>query len=144
MSKENVRIEFLLAALNDLEIFACNIGNAKLKAKYRDKILIEAGTEFVTKKGMVMIISRSLYGLKSSGDVWIVNISENMKSLGYRSSEAATDVWIKLYFNPNKDPYYKYILCYVDDLIHIGFNPKEDMDALNLIYRLRGIFEPPD
>ena len=106
--------------------------------------MIEAGTEFVTKKGMVMIISRSLYGLKSSGDVWIVNISENMKSLGYRSSEAATDVWIKLYFNPNKDPYCKYILCCVDDLTHIGFNPKEDMDALNLIYRLRGSFEPPD
>ena len=50
-------------------------------------------------------------------------------SIGYKPSEADTDVWMKQYFKPNRDPYYKHILCYVDDLLHIGFNPKEDMDA---------------
>ena len=45
---------------------------------------------------------------------------------------------------PNGDPYYKYMLCYVDDLLHIGFKPKEDMDALNMIYRLKEGFGPPD
>ena len=29
------------------------------------------------------------------------------------------------------------MLCYVDDFLHIGFKPKEDMDALNMIYRLK-------
>ena len=47
-------------------------------------------------------------------------------------------------FKPNEDPYYKYMLCYVDDLLHIGFNPKEDMDALNTIYWLKEVFGPPD
>ena len=47
-------------------------------------------------------------------------------------------------FNPNGDPYYKYMLCYVDDLLHIGFKPKEDMDALNMIYWLKEGFGPPD
>ena len=41
-------------------------------------------------------------------------------------------------------PYYKYTLCYVDDLLHIGFNPKEDTDALNMIYRLKEGFGSPD
>ena len=36
------------------------------------------------------------------------------------------------------------MLCYVDYLIHIGFKPKEDMDVLNMIYRLKGGFGPPD
>ena len=45
-------------------------------------------------------------------------------------------------FEPNGYPYYKYMLCYVDNLLHIGFNPKEDMDALNIIYRLKGGFGP--
>ena len=36
------------------------------------------------------------------------------------------------------------MLCYVDDLLHIGFNPKEDMDALNIIYQLKENFGPPD
>ena len=36
------------------------------------------------------------------------------------------------------------MLCYVDELLHIGFNPKVDMDALNMIYRLNEGFVPPD
>ena len=51
---------------------------------------------------------------------------------------------MKQEFNPNGDLYYKYMLCYVDDLLHIGFNPKEDMDVLNMIYWLKGSFGPPD
>ena len=47
-------------------------------------------------------------------------------------------------FKPNVDSYYNYMLCYVDDLLHIGFNPKEDMDALNIIYWLTEGFGPPD
>ena len=70
MSRESVRISFLLASLNELDIFACDIGNAYLNSKCRDKLWIEAGTQFGTGKRMVMIIERLLYGLKSSGDVW--------------------------------------------------------------------------
>ena len=55
-----------------------------------------------------------------------------MNSLGYKSYEAGADVWTKQDFKPNGDPYYKYILCYLDDLIHIFFKPKEDLDDLNL------------
>ena len=36
------------------------------------------------------------------------------------------------------------MICYVDELLHIGFNPKEDMDVLNIIYRLKEVFGPPD
>ena len=63
--------------------------------------------------------------------------------LGYKSSDEDTDVWMKYYFKPNGDPYYKYILLYVDNFLHIYFNPKEDMDALNMIYRLKQGFGTP-
>ena len=36
------------------------------------------------------------------------------------------------------------MLYYVDDLIHIGFKPKENMDALNMIYRLKEGFGTPN
>ena len=36
------------------------------------------------------------------------------------------------------------MICYVDDLLHIGFNPKEDMDALNMMYWLKEGFGPPE
>ena len=65
-------------------------------------------------------------------------------SLGYKSSKEDSDIWMKRDFKQNGDLYYKYILCYVDDLLHIGFKPKEDMDVLNMIYRLKEIFGSPD
>ena len=47
-------------------------------------------------------------------------------------------------FKTNGNPYYKYMLLYVDELIHICFKPKENMDNLNMIYRLKEGFGPPD
>ena len=56
VSRESVSIAFLLVLLNDLEIFAYDIGNAYLNAKFRDKLWTEYGTEFGTEKGTAMII----------------------------------------------------------------------------------------
>ena len=67
VSRESVSISFLLAYLNALDIFACDIGNKYLNGKCREKVWTESGTDFGTKKGMVMIIAGALYGLKSSG-----------------------------------------------------------------------------
>ena len=71
-----------------------------------------------------MIIERALYGLNRSGAAWRAKLAETLMSIGYKRSGVYYDVWMKRYFKPNTDPYYKYILCYVDDLLHIGFNPK--------------------
>ena len=38
VSRESVRIVFLLASLNDLDIFSYDIGNAYLNAKCREKL----------------------------------------------------------------------------------------------------------
>ena len=51
---------------------------------------------------------------------------------------------MKCDFNTNGDPYYKYTLCYIDDLLSIVFQPKEDMDDLDIIYWLKKGFGPPD
>ena len=93
---------------------------------------------------MLTIISRALYGLKSYGAVWWEKLEEKLMLLGYKSSEADGDVWMKRDFKPNGEPYYKYMICYVDDLLHIGFKPKEDTAVLNTIYRLNEGFGPPD
>ena len=90
-----------------------------------------------------MIIARALYGLKSSGATWRGEIAETLMSLGYKLSEADADVWIKQDFKTNGDLYFKYMRCYIDDLLHIFFKPKEDMNALNMIYRLKEGFGPP-
>ena len=71
-----------------------------------------------------MIISRALYGLKNSGAEWRIKLEENLKSLGYKPSDSEANVWMKCEFNPNVNPYYKYMLCYIEDLLHIGSRTK--------------------
>ena len=46
----SVRIAFLLAFLNDLNIFACDVGNVYLNSKYREEIWTKSGTGFGTGK----------------------------------------------------------------------------------------------
>ena len=70
VSRESVRIAFLLASLYDLDIFACDICNAYLNSKFREKLCTEEGMDFGTEKVMVMIRARVLYGFKSSGAAW--------------------------------------------------------------------------
>jgi len=46
VSHDSVRIAFLIAALNDLEILAADVGNAYLNAETREKVYTTAGKEF--------------------------------------------------------------------------------------------------
>ena len=57
VSRDNVRIVFLVAALNDLDIMSVDIGNAYLNAPNKEKIWTIAGHEFGTDKGAVFIIT---------------------------------------------------------------------------------------
>jgi hypothetical protein len=43
VSRDSVQLAFLIAALNDLDILSCDIGNAYLNAPCREKIWFEAG-----------------------------------------------------------------------------------------------------
>ena len=91
-----------------------------------------------------MIIARSLYVLKRSGAAWRTKLAETLMSLGYKSSKEDADVCMKRDFKPNGDPYYKYMVCCVDDLLQISFKPKEDIYVLNMIYWLKGGFGPTE
>jgi hypothetical protein len=71
VTRESIRIAFLVAALNDLEILSANIGNAYLQAPARERVHTTAGPEFgPSRQGQTVIIVRAMYGLKSSGAAW--------------------------------------------------------------------------
>ena len=66
-ARDSVRIAFLVAALNDLDVFACDIGNAYLNASCLENIWFQAGIECgQSVRDRVMRLTRALYGLKSS------------------------------------------------------------------------------
>ena len=80
VSREAVRIIFLLAALNNLDVCAANIGNAYLNADCAEKIYTVAGKEFGRRlQDKVLIVSKALHSLKSSGAAWQKHLSASIK-----------------------------------------------------------------
>jgi hypothetical protein len=67
VSFKGFRLVVFLAELNNLELWAADIGNTYLEAYTSGKVYIIAGPEFGSFEGHVMIISKALYGLRSSG-----------------------------------------------------------------------------
>ena len=63
-------IEFLYAALNDLDIFSCDISNTYLEAPCGEKPWTVAGKEFRSLDGTTMRINQALYGLEYAGNYW--------------------------------------------------------------------------
>eukprot|EP00934_Nitzschia_sp_Nitz4_P002867 Nitzschia sp. Nitz4//scaffold253_size28098//27019//28023//NITZ4_008146-RA/size28098-processed-gene-0.33-mRNA-1//-1//CDS//3329544315//2857//frame0 len=142
VTRETVRIAFLLAALNDLNICAADVTNAYLNAACREKIWFIAGKEFgETTCGSVLIIRKALYGLKSSAAAWRSLLSSTLDQLGFQPSRDP-DAWMRRNARPgnSKNAYYEYVLIYVDDILHVShYTPEDDpvMAQLGSIYCLK-------
>ena len=145
VSRDSVRLAFLIAALNGLDILACDIQNAYLTAPCREKIFTIAGPEFGSDKGKVFIITRALYGLKSSGAAFRAFLADHLHDIGYRTSIADPDVWMRPALKPDGFKYWEYILCYVDDILCISHDPKRTMTLIQHKFKLKDDkMEPPD
>ena len=146
VSRDSVRIALTIAALNGLEVLACDIQNAYLTAPCREKIWTKAGPEFGSECGQLMLITRALYGLKSSGAAFRAFLAETLHELGYVPSKADPDVWMRPAVKPDGFEYYEYVLCYVDDILSISHDPKRTMNGIQEKFKLKDdkIEEPSD
>jgi len=61
VSRESVRIGFLLAALNDLDLMSGDISNAYLNTTTKENIWFRAGTKFGNQKGQRVKIVKALW-----------------------------------------------------------------------------------
>jgi hypothetical protein len=141
VTRDSVRIGFLIAALNDLDILAAEVGNAYLQAPAREKVHTTAGPGFGPSNiGKTVIIVRAMYGLKSSGAAWHAKLSETLRGMNFQPSYADPDVWMWPATKENGFHYYEYILVYVDDILVISAAPSPVMKTIQKAYRLK---EPP-
>ena len=146
VSRDTVRLFFLLAALNDVELLSCDIQNAYLSAPNKEKIWTkfddQLGREYVGRRA---IISKALYGLRSSGRSFRDFLALNLRELGFTSSKADPDLWLRPAAKSNGDKIYEYVISYVDDLIFQGLDPKDFMDKLGMRFTLKpGSIKEPD
>ena len=65
---ESVKIAFLYAVLNNLDILSCDISNAYLEDSCSKNLWSNAGEEFGSISDIPMKIQRALYCLKTAGN----------------------------------------------------------------------------
>jgi hypothetical protein len=133
-----VRIALTIAALNDLNIFACDIQNAYLTAPCREKVNTVGGPEFGSDEGKIIIVNRALYGLRSAGATFRSFLGEHLYDNGFRSSQADPDVWLKPACKPSGEKNYEYALCYVDDVFAIKASPDGIMKSIQEKFKAEG------
>ena len=109
VSRDSVRLFFLIAALNDLQIKACDVQNAYINAPTKEKVWFRAGRELGSDAGKVVVIVRALYGLKSSGARFRENMAQTLRDAGFESCKADPDVWLRKAQKANGTKIYEYV-----------------------------------
>jgi hypothetical protein len=100
VSRDSVRLFFLLAALNDVEILSCDIQNAYLTAQTKEKLWTRVDAAFGSDKGRPAKIVRALYGLKASEasgptwqttyGLWALSVAKLIRTSGCGSPSSQT------------------------------------------------------
>jgi hypothetical protein len=145
VTRDSVRIGFLVAAVNGLDILAADIGNAYLQVPVQEKVHTTAGPEFGPNNvGKTVLVVRAMNGLKSSGTAWHAKFSETLRSMNFKPSYVDPDVWMRAPVKSDGFEYYEYILVYVDDvLLSISAEPVPIMKTLQQAYHLKDQPAPP-
>jgi hypothetical protein len=132
VSHDSVRLAFLIAGLNDLDVLAGDVTNVYLNASCREKIWFEGGVETGEDRGKVLIVTRALYGLKSSGSAWRADLAATLRDMNFTSSRADPDVWIR-----SAATHYGMVLVYMDDILVFAKETKVTTDELGKLYELK-------
>ena len=138
VSRDSIRIALAVAALNELDLLACDIQNAYLTAKCRENIWTIAGPEFGSEEGSLMIVKMELYSLKSSDAAFRTKLAGVIHDLSYVPSKADPDVWIRPAVRTDGSEYYEMALCYVYDVLVIAAEPMKTMDGIRAVFKLKG------
>ena len=92
MSICSIHLILLIAELNDLEIYQADVGNAYLEAYRKDLFYNRKRICYLFMEGHVLIISKALYGLHTSGK-WFHKDSTDMLHIeGFTPCKANSDV----------------------------------------------------
>jgi hypothetical protein len=140
VSRDSVRLAFLIAALNDLEILSADVQNAYLNMPTMEKIYVIAGPEFGQgKEGWPVMIVRALYGLRSSGACWHDHLAATLWEASFNSCKVDADMWMRPAVKADGSKCCEYVLCYltVIDILVVSNQPKRIMEGLEAKYMLK-------
>ena len=83
--------------------------------------------------------------MKSASAAFRAFMARNLDEIGFQSSHADPDVWLRPAVKFNGKEYYKWVLMYVDDILAISMEPSsilKSMEGDTVKYK-NGKIEPP-
>ena len=111
------------------------MGNAFLNGWTKEKVLIIAGPEFGPElEERILIVVRSLYGLRTSAARYHEHFSNTLQSLGFSPTKADANFWIQ-----DKENHYKYLASYVDNILTWSQDPIANIEDLKKVYTMKGV-----
>jgi Reverse transcriptase (RNA-dependent DNA polymerase) len=134
---EHVRMLFALAVLN-FPIIQLDAKNAFLNGKSDFSIYVQQPDEFVDTNfpDHVLLLLKSLYGLKQASRIWYLTLYEAIVNLGFSVSEFDPCIFISTTRN-------LMIAVYVDDILAIGPQSAFDEFARQLNEKFRIVNQGP-
>ena len=145
VSRDSVRILLTVAALNDLDILGADVQNAFLTAPNKEKCWMVAGPEFGPEEGKSFLVVKALYGLKSASFSFRSYMAEKLASMGFQSSMADPDVWLRAASKNDGESFYEYVLMYVDDILSISCDPRTILEEIQGTFKFKnGRIETPE
>jgi hypothetical protein len=99
--------------------------NTYLYASYCEKIWFKGGVKTGKDRGKVLIVTRALSCLKSSGVAWRTDLAAALRDMKFTSSQTDPDVWIR-----SARTHYDMVLVFAKE-------PKVIMNELCKLYELK-------
>ena len=107
-----------------------------MNAPIGEKVWFVAGSEMGAVKCVTMIITRALYGLKTSANAWSEFFGQLLNEVGYTPCIADPDVWIEPTVNNIAFSYWSYMLIYMDDCLALYQDPRPVIEDFKSCYKL--------
>ena len=84
-----------LGELSNLELWGADIENASLATYTHEKLFMIAGAEFEELEGLILVINKALYGLKSSGKKRAETCHAIIKDMIFMPYKTDLCVWMR-------------------------------------------------
>jgi len=121
-----------IGELNGLKIWSTDIGNAHLETHTKEKVYIIADPEFGDCEGHVLIMSKALCGLHSSGLRWSERFADVLREMGFFTSKCEKDIWVC-----DKGDHYECIAVHVDNLMIATKDPDSIIKLLTETHQFK-------
>ena len=82
----------------------------------------------------MLLLLKSIYGLRTSGGRWYERLEEALIKLGFKPCLAGVSLW----FRQNDDGTYDFIAIYVDDLFVVAKDATSIISSIRVIFNLKG------